>query len=166
MPTKISWWEPAWSHRVSFRAETAESGTLRLRFWLRVTGVSVLIMAALIAACLWAYPGMYIPYWRLVGGTVTLLLYFIAWYFVLYFVRPNIVVRHKSIAIAHGNSCFAIRRKDLISAIIDTSDPRGPLLILHYSGSLNRERTRSIGIAEHVDLAVLADLLGDKLLDE
>lgn len=154
----ISWREPTWSFRPRYIAEFADSGLFTFRFWLRVYAITVLVVGAAILAAYLALPNFHLP--PQVFTAPLIMPTFIALRFgAFYFFPPTINISPQRIGIVEGSSAFAIDRTKPLAATINADDPDFPTLTLRYTTRRGKERTRIYGIASHIDLVQLHDML-------
>lgn len=123
---RIKWWEPYRETLKTSLAHLREAGMLRPVFWIRVVLISTSITGLLIAAMMLAYPGLWLPWPRIIAG----LMVFppaMALVMAMTMLAPQrIEVRHDGIQFSLGQNSLRIRASDI----------RGIALMQNQSGLL------------------------------
>lgn len=155
---RLTWWEPYRLTAAASLAEVRTTGVARPMFWARVIAVCVLIIGALVAGSVYAFPNVVIPWTQLITGTIlapALIAGFIA---IKMFVPCHVQVRREWIQFTRGDSAHRIPA-DRITAAEVTQGPSGPQLVVTYLTRKGTPRTRTCGLSAAVDTDTLTQLL-------
>jgi hypothetical protein len=145
---KVVWWKPRWSYWPRLRREFAEIANWKS--WLRITAVTILVIAPLILWGLVTYPGLQVP-WPQILTAVPLVAGMLLLHFLLFSaLPPRWELRPTKVHYAHGTHAFIARPEQIIDIrIVD-----GPTIVLRYQtkGARGREREWKAGISSRTDL--------------
>ncbi|HLO39517.1 MAG TPA: hypothetical protein VK176_00730 [Phycisphaerales bacterium] len=155
---KVKWWEPRWSFAPRYRAEIGGTGIFSPWFWVRVMGVTAILLGAMVGFVWWQAPGAFIPWLQLAFApfAIPCLLYFKVG--LLYVLPPYIQVHAKGVHISHGDSGFIILMSKIRQVRISMDDCGRAMLVIAYLDRKDRPKTRTVGISDKVDLVQLGEI--------
>jgi hypothetical protein len=148
----ISWWVPYWSHTALmccvFRIMFAPRSVLR------VTILSLLITAAIVAWVQATMPGVQLPLGKMLLS-VPIMYAYMAVMFLLHLVIPTSVnVRKDRIHTTTGQSNWVVKAKDIYRTRIVVFAVDRIRLRIFYTRK-NRRRTRTFGVSPRINLDAL-----------
>lgn len=153
---KIAWWEPSWSYRQKIWRSAGE--VFRWRAVAGTTLVSLVLGAGLVAAVKWALPAVQLPpLWRMLLPIPVLYAYLAVMTGQHLVVPARVFVRRDVIRRSHGDQWF-VKSTEITRLRITVFAPDRVRLRVFYRRK-DCPRSRAFGIAPHVNLAALAELL-------
>jgi hypothetical protein len=159
--TRVKWWEPYGATLRSGVADLRSAGVLRAAFWVRVVIISAAVVGVVIGIMLFAYPGMWLPWWQLATG---LLIWpaVIAFLMGLSMLAPrHVEVRCEWVQFTHGQSAVRILAPDIRSVALVQREGSGLRLRLDYVTRRGVRRTRECAVSSAIDRDTLDALIAD-----
>ncbi|MCL4198861.1 MAG: hypothetical protein KJZ69_15345 [Phycisphaerales bacterium] len=157
---RVIWWEPIRETLPESIEGLEATGILRPAFWLRVIGISVVVVAPLVAWMISAYPGITLPWGRLLSSLLLMPAALLLWgAFMVVFPR-RIEIRPEWIHVMHGQSHSRIPLKQIDAVAIEESDGSLPRLRVNCRNRRGDRREVRFVIGRSVNLDDLAMLIG------
>ena len=156
---RVNWWEPYRATRRYALRALRTSGLLRAGLWIRPTLIAAVLVAILIAWILWAFPGIALPWARMLIGLVITPVFFLITTVVACLAPRHLEVRREWLQINHGPVAVRVEPQQ-IDRLEDEQNPvRESRLVLEYRTRRGRNRKESLAIAKSVDVKALQALV-------
>ena len=162
---RVTWREPHRATRRDALRALRTSGVLRAGLWIRPTLIGAGLIAILIAWILWAFPGIALPWARMLIGLVIAPVFFLTasvTAIVVASLMPRYVeVRREWLQIDHGPSAVRIEPEQIDRLEVEQNGVGESRLVLEYRTRRGRNPKGSlaIAIAKSVDVKALQALL-------
>ncbi len=156
---RVSWWEPYGETRRLMLAELRETGLLRPLVWVRMIGLSALIVGLVVAWVLWANPGIVLPWGRLSAGLAVGPMSIAFLLALTMFFPRHAEVRRDWIQITHGQSASRVKADRIRRIELLGSWPDEQRLIVEYTTPRGRPMTLECGVRTSVNQEVLKALV-------
>ncbi len=157
---RVIWWEPIRETLPESIEGLKATGILRPAFWLRVIGISVVVVAPLVAWMVSAYPGITLPWGRMLATPLLMPAVLLLYVAIMVVFPRRIEIRPEWIHIMHGQSNSRIPRERIDGIWIDEPNGCSPRLIVDCRNRRGEPRELKFVVGRSVNLDDLAMLIG------